>query len=63
MSKVICPYCERAAVFVEDSSLVYRKDYGPIWYCKPCQAWVGCHDGTRKPLAITYLTHQGANHE
>jgi hypothetical protein len=34
-----------------DSAIVYEgRSYGPIWYCKECQAWVGCHRGTNKPL-------------
>ncbi len=28
-----------------DSSELYRSgvNYGPVWICRPCQAWVGCH--------------------
>jgi hypothetical protein len=26
------------------------RSYGPIWLCRPCQAWVGCHAGTDEPL-------------
>lgn len=44
-----CQYCNQPAKLVS-SREVYRKDYGPIWLCRPCGAWVGCHDGTEKPL-------------
>jgi len=45
-----CSYCTEPSRFCGDSSEVYRRNYGPIWICRPCQAWVGCHPGTRKPL-------------
>lgn len=47
---LICPYCEAEAELIKDSSSVYQKDYGPLWICRPCDAWVGCHPGTTKPL-------------
>lgn len=47
--KVICPYCDAPAVLV-DSAEVYHRSYGPIYLCRPCRAWVGCHKGTTKPL-------------
>lgn len=47
---VLCDYCGKPAVLV-DSAIVYEgRSYGMIWYCKGCQAWVGCHQGTNKPL-------------
>lgn len=46
----LCPYCERRSVFYKDSSVVYSKNCGPIYYCKPCDAYVGCHKGTKKSL-------------
>lgn len=34
-----------------DSAIVYGKSYGMIYYCAPCQAWVGVHHGhSRKAL-------------
>ena len=36
-----------------DSSPVYHgKDYGPIWRCDPCDAHVGCHQGTTQPKGL-----------
>jgi hypothetical protein len=46
----ICPYCNKESVFYQDSSIIYRKNYGPIYYCKDCDASVGCHPGTTTPL-------------
>lgn len=45
----VCPYCGKKPV-LENSSIIYGKDYGPIYMCRPCRAWVGVHKGTVKPL-------------
>jgi hypothetical protein len=45
----VCPYCGKRPL-LENSSVVYGKDYGPIYLCRPCRAWVGVHKGTIKPL-------------
>lgn len=45
-----CPYCKKEAVFFRNSTHLYGKDYGPIWMCKDCDAYVGCHRGTSNPL-------------
>jgi hypothetical protein len=51
--KVNCPYCGDEAK-LEDSSKIYRgRSYGPAWICRKypvCDAYVGCHPGTEKPL-------------
>ncbi len=47
-----CPYCKGRAEWVENSQ-VYGKNYGKswmIWLCRRCDAYVGCHENTRKPL-------------
>lgn len=46
---VICNYCGKPAEFV-DSTIVYGSSYGMIYYCKPCNAWVGVHKGSATPL-------------
>lgn len=48
-SSNFCPYCGNGAKFSETSSHLYSRDYGPVWECAPCRAWVGCHPGG-KPL-------------
>lgn len=42
---VMCPYCGKAAQHRLTSSALYTsgRDYGPVWICDPCKAWVGCH--------------------
>lgn len=47
-----CRYCQTPAALlrVGDAGYPYRRDYGPIWTCAPCKAWVGCHPGTEKAL-------------
>lgn len=49
--EVCCNYCNKIANFT-DSSIVYGKSYGMIYYCSDCKAWVGVHKGTDKPLGI-----------
>lgn len=44
MQGYICPYCRKTTKYLPDSSEVYSgTDYGPVYYCAPCSAWVGCH--------------------
>ena len=47
-----CRYCKEAAqlCYPGDTGYPYRRDYGPTWVCVPCQAWVGCHEGTTNAL-------------
>jgi zinc-finger-containing domain len=46
-----CPYCNNPSVLFSESSRFYGgRDFGPQYACEPCQAWVGCHPGTTKPL-------------
>lgn len=47
----VCPYCGLNAELV-DAIVVYRKSYGMLWICQPCQAWVGVHKNSKssKPL-------------
>lgn len=48
---VECPYCGKLAGLV-DSATIFKKSYGMIWLCRPCEAWVGVHknDGKNRPL-------------
>lgn len=47
----ICPYCSQRTVFM-DSAKLYAdgKSYGMVYFCGPCQAWVGVHKGTDRAL-------------
>ena len=44
-----CPYCNETAQHI-DSSYIYGISYGYIYYCNPCDARVGCHKTTGRPL-------------
>lgn len=47
-----CPYCNKEAKWVENKE-VYGKNYGKsfmMWLCKPCDAYVGCHLNSKRPL-------------
>lgn len=50
---IVCPYCNKKAVKVTGKAIypnnrtLYSKGF---WHCKPCGAYVGCHDGTDIPL-------------
>lgn len=44
--KVICPYCNKAAEFVNGETVYpHRKDLHSLnfWKCSSCSAYVGCH--------------------
>ena len=44
-----CPYCGGVAKLFETSERFYHgTDFGPVWACVPCGAWVGCHRNSKK---------------
>lgn len=45
LSGKVCPYCSQESKLV-NSSIIYGKDYGMMYLCEPCDAYVGTHDGT-----------------
>ena len=49
----LCNYCKKEAEWVQNSE-VYGRLYGDknhmIWLCRDCDAYVGCHKNTKKPL-------------
>lgn len=49
---MICPYCNNQAVWTQNKA-IYGRNYGRsymCYYCKPCNAYVGCHRNSRTPL-------------
>ncbi len=50
--QLTCPYCGNKAQYSKTSDFVYRRDYGPVYFCtcKPEGVYVGCHKGTSNPL-------------
>ena len=48
----ICPYCKKKPLWVPNE-IIYGKRYGKsymCYYCIACDAYVGCHNNTQKPL-------------
>lgn len=45
----ICRYCG-GKVVLTDASAIYGKGNDPIYLCTNCNAYVGCHKGTTRPL-------------
>ena len=51
--KMVCPYCGNSAKYGPNEEFYNGKRYGKsymCYYCKPCDAYVGCHENTKKPL-------------
>ena len=50
--KVRCTHCAKEAFIFKHNwkGYPYEEDYGPVWVCLSCAAWVGCHKGTEDPL-------------
>lgn len=46
----ICPYCAGKVIFTDSAVLYNGVSYGNIYYCTNCNASVGVHKGTNKPL-------------
>lgn len=49
---MICPYCGNKAEWVSND-VIYGKRFGKsymCYYCKPCDAYVGCHKNSHKAL-------------
>ncbi len=47
-----CPYCKKEARWCENKE-IYGKNYGRsymCYYCNDCNAYVGCHNNSRKAL-------------
>ena len=52
---VICQYCNTPAQLVTGKTIYpTRSDLwgNHLWYCETDQAWVGCHNGSSRPLGI-----------
>lgn len=47
---VRCPYCGHDAELVDSAEIYRGRSYGLAWLCRPCEAYVGCHQGTARPL-------------
>jgi hypothetical protein len=50
--EIKCPYCGKKAKWTSNE-VVYGRRCGKSWmcyYCQDCDAYVGCHNNTDKPL-------------
>lgn len=47
-NSIPCGYCGGEAKFCETSTHIYRRDYGPVYDCRPCDAYVGVHKGSKR---------------
>lgn len=45
----ICPYCDKPSTLT-DSTVIYGRNYGWLWACLPCDAYVGVHRGTTNAM-------------
>jgi DNA-directed RNA polymerase subunit RPC12/RpoP len=45
----VCEYCGGKVIFT-DSAVIYGKSYGDIYLCTNCNAYVGVHKGSKRPL-------------
>jgi hypothetical protein len=49
----ICPYCQNSSMLVTGAEVYpHRPDLVQLYFyrCQPCDAFVGCHPGSTKPL-------------
>jgi len=47
-----CPFCGKEALWTENKA-IYGRNYGKsymAYLCSPCDAYVGCHENTKRPL-------------
>lgn len=47
---MVCPYCKGYTELTDSSEVYSGQSFGPIWICRPCQAYVGCHKNTVEAL-------------
>lgn len=45
-----CPYCNQKTQLVNSAGIYNGKDFGLVWACMPCDAWVGVHKDTTVAL-------------
>lgn len=53
----LCDYCSARALLARlgDDAYPYRDDYGPVWICTACAAWIGVHARSRRNVPLGRL--------
>ena len=46
----ICPYCGKETELIDSAEVYQGVSYGWMYICRPCDAYVGCYNGTTKAL-------------
>lgn len=55
--RVFCPYCNQLADLINSSEIFEGRDYGMLWACKPCDAYVGCHKNSKNSAPLGTLAN------
>ncbi len=56
LPEVACPYCKGWAALLLNSAELYNgRNYGAVWICRPCEAWVGVHANSPRYLPLGRL--------
>lgn len=50
LSGKICPYCGKKTELIDSSEIYHGTAYGWMYICRPCDAYVGCYNGTTRSL-------------
>ena len=50
MKGKICPYCGAKPELIDSAEIYNGTSYGPIYICRPCNAYVGVYENTNRPL-------------
>ena len=45
-----CDYCDCSTELVNSAEIYNGQDFGKMWICRQCRAYVGCHYGSSKAL-------------
>lgn len=55
-----CDYCGRPARLLSfgDEGYPYRRPYGRVWICPPCDAYVGVHENSRRFVPLGRLANK-----
>lgn len=58
MPQPMCDYCGQKAKLLRSGEAGYpyeHRDFGPMWTCTPCGAWVGVHSNSKRHVPLGRL--------